>query len=557
MSTRPIGLLALLAGALLIVIVASACAADALRSHDQSPPADQPALLSQADIAALPAQQRAAFDDPRWTAAPEPLDMGTPLPAPTAQQLAMETSNALAHPLKLSPPAALGVPGLSRSASAVVGKGEYEFVAPAGVPPFGCNNDPSNSSNGQAVEDVINAAPDFLDPQTEAIDYVTQRLSRANHFNTTGGMGNDATSSVFQLFSSDRAADPGDPGALAEFGLLSYRADLAPGVGPGGDCSAATAYAVTGLYWQKFNSMLRALPAGAETEMYNLLIAPSGPLSDTGTSTSGTIGRHQPFYFGTVSAAYGGGWLFGLESSTSSCEDFNQFVAEAQTTGFFVQPIYGVLLKRWQQTRLAGMTDPWAGRLGWPVYGPSAYANGSAVLVDRGVYFAWSMWFERGFMWWIDYDQNMYPNTPDEALVYFYSGANMYCNAGDSYFPTGPPVYYNDGGPLGGSFVINAPFNQRESRYDLALTDSGSGPAVRLAMHCYGYGGSPDAQLRYKYIVWSFGDGTYITDPTPFVDDTVDVTHVYQYASDYVVRALITDANDDTVMVYSLPLRVE
>ncbi len=60
-----------------------------------------------------------------------------------------------------------------------------------------------------------------------------------NWFNSSGGAGNDAQSAVYQLFSTDRAANPKDELSTAEFAELSYRADLAPGVGPGGDCSGA------------------------------------------------------------------------------------------------------------------------------------------------------------------------------------------------------------------------------------------------------------------------------------------------------------------------------
>ena len=545
-----------------ILTVITACALHAGSNADALQP-DSPALGTYAEltldnITSLPAAQRALFADPRWLATPALVESGTELPAPTAQQLAKATSTAQAHGEQLNLPAQFNTENLRRQVSAAIAKGEYEAVAPDEIPPFGCNNDASNSSNGHAIEDVIAAAEEPVQP-VAALDYVTTVPSQEDYWPSyVGGSGNDALSAVQQLYSTDPDADPGDPGTPAEFGMFSYRADLAPGIGPGGDCSAAQAYSVTGQYWKRFNSAFNILPAGEVTELYNLLISPSGQLSDPATSVGSTAGRYQPFYFGTVSAAFGGAWIVGLENSSSNCEYFNDALGLGASTGFFVRPIYGVLLKHWQQSALQGMAGPWEGRLGWPVFGPIAYANGTAVLTARGTYYAWGMWFERGFLWWVDYDQRYYPNAADEAQLWIYSGDNVYCNDGDDrYRKAGPPVYYNDAGPLGVNVVVESLLNDTGLAYEVALVDGEGGPEAVLNLHAHGYGGTPDEQLRYKYTLWNLGDGTIINDSTAFVDDTEYVTHSYTEPGTYTIRVMLVDATDASQFGYSMPIVVQ
>ena len=327
------------------------------------------------------------------------------------------------------------------------------------------------------------------------------------------------------------------------FEELSYRADLAPGVGPGGDCSAVTAYLVSGLMWKRFNSTIMALPNLEEKHVYDILIAPSGEESELLTSSGDTDARYQEFYFGSVGPCFGGGWIVGLEASTSGCADYNTKVAGAFEAGdpFYYSPIYGVLLKRWQETELAGMAGPWEGWLGWPVQGPMPYSNGSRILTAKGTYYAWGMWFERGFMWWIDYDQAAYPAVPDEAQVYVFTGSNVFCPGSGEYQELAPTVYY------GGEAVWPAPMGEPRvavvvdsyryagtdpwvpvelnemSQYEIGLPNGGLG-TVNVALHAHAFGGTPNEDCSYDYYVWAFRDGSI------FMGDEAAakyVTHTY------------------------------
>ena len=527
-------------------------------------------LIQEDEIGTLPSWQQEMLSDPGWNQPYIAPRADTPIEGPSYEMLMEATQKAMEKGITISPRAPSGSKSVSWDDQkdyvppTPVMRGEYETLVPNGTPTFGCNSNGSNSNAGHAIEDVIDAGT-MLIPQR--ISYVEEGWSLANHFNETGGTGNDAQSAVYQLFSTDRAANPKDPNSTAEFGELSYRADLAPGIGPGGDCSDAEAFGVTGMFWKRFNSLFTALPAGAETQLFNILIAPSSEVTTDLTSSGETVARYQEFYFGTVSACYGGGQIIGLVSSTSSCDDFNQFVTEAQTTGFFVNPLYGVLLKRWQDSQIADMAGPWESSFGWPVFGPTAYANGSQVLTARGAYYAWGMYFEKGFIWWIDYDQDMFPTTPDEAQAYSYTGANVYCKGkGDAYIKIAPTVYYGGEGDLGVSIVVDSmrespsdpwapvPLNEDNTFYTVGLANDGLGQ-VYLAMSAHGYGGMTKddpsyGSCLYKYYVWAFRDGTIQTAGTEYDPAQKNVVHVYgdllrSLESVYVVRVQITDASFD------------
>jgi len=443
-------------------------------------------------------------------------------------------------------------------------KGEYNLTPRNVDPPYGCNNDGANGNNDHAFEDVIRAGTQNL-PQS--ISYVLEGYTTPNWFNTTGGSSNSAYSAVYQLFSTSRSADPTDfYSSPYYFEELSYRSDLAPGVPPGGDCSGAEAYLVDGLFWKRFNLSTTALPNAMQTKVYNILIAPAGPASGLLTSSGNADGRFQPFYFGNVRGCYGGAWITGIDAADTGCAQFDDGVAEAYADRhpYYYLPVYGLLLKRWQDTRQASMAGPWEGGLGWPVDGPYPYLDGAQQLGPRGTYYAWGMWYERGFMWWVDYDQSVYPAAPDEAQLYGYSGINVYGHDGD-YFRWGPTVFYGDGGELGGTVVLDYfRFDAGDPWTPVRLTDSGTAcsisipngvTTVYLAMHCTAQGGTHNEDWRYKYYAWDFGDGATQPPGAPFDPGQALTVHTYDTSEpDLVVRVQITDADDATAYADSLPL---
>ena len=199
--------------------------------------------------------------------------------------------------------------------------------------------------------------------------------------------------------------------------------------------------------------------------VYDVLIAPSGPRNAGGDSPSKTTGVYQPFYFGNMSGCYGGAWIIGLTASDSKCDTFAEwFDPESENyvvdQSFWYHPVYGVMLQRWLDMSPVA-NQPWTGELGWPVYGPTAYANGTLQLNAKGAYYQWGMWFERGFIWWVDYDQVTSPTVPDEAQVYRFTGDNVYCyGEDDALIEVAPKMFYGAAGPLGVAVTVDAYRNE-------------------------------------------------------------------------------------------------
>ena len=525
-------------------------------------------LVTESEIATLPAWQQELLSDSGWNQPYITPRAKTEMPAPTWEMLESFVQSERDRGLNIQPRLSSGGKGASwmdqgdfDGAESVM-LGEYDGLARAATPAYGCNSDGSNGSDDNAFEEVIREGTKY---QPQAVSFVENGLSAPNWFNTAGGSGNDAQSAVYQLFASTRDVEAFNwenlPAVIFE--ELSYRADLAPGIGPGGDCGDAEAFLVAGLFWKRFNSTTTALPNLQEKYVYDILIAPADEESEALTSSGSTVGRYQEFYAGSLGACYGGGWIVGVESSASGCEDFDTKIVEAYDAGspWYFSPIYGVLLQRWQDTGLTGMAGPWEGWLGWPVQGPMPYSNGAQNLTPKGTYYAWGMWFERGFMWWIDYDQNAYPATPDEAQVYVFTGSNVFCPGSGEYVEVAPTVYY------GGEAVWPAPMGEPRvsvvvdsyralptddwtpaelneyNEYEIGLGNGGLA-TVNVAMHAHAFGGTPNEDCSYDYYVWAFRDGTI------FMGDEAAAKYVtHTYGSDvrnmeavYTVRVQVMDS---------------
>jgi len=540
-------------------------------------------LITEDEIATLPAWQQEKLSDPGWNQPYIEQRPKTEIEPPTAEMLFEDYNRVMAEGLSYGLHGASGSKGVSYMEPGAmlpdesVMQGEFNLSPRDVTPPYGCNEDGDNGSETHAFDDVI-----YFGNKNLAMtrSYVLEAHSSVNWFNATGGSGNDALSAVYQIFSTSREADPHtwmEEDNTAEFEELCYRADLAPGVAPEGDCSAATAYLVTELFWKKFNTVMNALPNLDETEWFNILIAPSSERSAL-LSSAGADARYQEFYFGNISDCFANSMIVGLEAATSGCDTFNESVTGAYDAEepYHYTPIYGVLLERWQQAELAGMAGPWESYLGWPVWGPKAYANGGQMLTPSGAYYAWGLWFERGYMWWIDYDQTAYPNTPDEAQVFVWTGTNVFCpdETGAGYEELAPTVYYGGAGELGVTVVVDsyryaaeddwmpAELEENGTYYEVSLpvvetNPSGTG-TVNVAMHAHAYGGVPNPDCSYDYYVWAFRDG-YIA----MGDEATSqyVTHTYgstirNMEQTYVVRVQVTDADGNLGYGDSLPIHL-
>jgi len=482
-------------------------------------------LIYQEDIPSLPKWQQELLSDPGWNQPYITPRSETPVPAPSFDMLMEETRAAQERPVVTHP--RVGTPESGKGVSwndqagyvypTIIDPGEYSQLY-AGAVPYGCKD--GAQANGHSRDRNIAAVSVPLEA-ANCISYCLQGMSSANHFNSAGGAGNDSRSCVYQLFASDRQADPQRPyddygtELIPDFAEVEYRAD--GGTGSPGACDAGvSAYAVRGYFWWEFNSDFDALPGGNSTPLYNVLISASSDQSATETSSLGTDGRIQHFYLGDVSNCYGSGAIVSLSSADTGCADFDDIVNDAANGLFFTNPVYGVILKRWNDSVLASMpggSDAWDGEFGWPVFGPVAYNGGGAVLTGQGAYYAWGMYFEKGFVWHIDYVNNT--NVPDEAQAYIFTGSNVYCGDSGTYEKI-PTVFYGGSGALGVSVVVEASLNPDRgpgtpapgSFYEVGLGNDGLA-TVQLDMHAHGYGGTPRASdCAYKHYTWAFRDGS-------------------------------------------------
>ena len=550
-------------------------------------------LVTEEQVATLPAWQQELLNDPGWNQPYIEPREGTPIEPPTNEMLEEYFEAELAKSPGLSPRgAATGGKAASWNDQGGftedldVGRGEYATYNGSGTPPFGCNINTTNdyNSKNKGSEDAIFNYSPYTGP-SQRISYVLRGSASNNHFINSAGAGNNVTNAVYQLFSSFEGADPTDPNSTADFAELSYRADMAidPGTGdpgaPGGECPNAEAFQVSDLFWSRFNSDFDALPNNGHTPLYNVFIAPSSDAMGPETSSFDTDALYQSFYLGDQDGPYNGAWIVGLQSSTGACDTWQEMLTSAAGTDFFYRPIYGVLMARWNDSMTIGSAGPWESLLGWPVFGPVPYASGSPTLNARGAFYAWGMWFERGFIWWKDYDQALNPDTPDEADLYVYTGSNVYCKDG-MYEPVRPTTYYGANGDLGVVVTvdamryqatdpwapvpvifdgINGPHQTGSYIYTVPLPSGDGLGTVTLAMHATGYGGTPNADGIYKHYIWAFRDGTLSPAGPDYSDSNRFVQHVYGDTLDdmqsiYVVRVQITDSTDTMAYGDSYPV---
>lgn len=491
----------------------------------------QQTVIRQDQIAQLPKWQRELLEDPGWEMPEIVPPSPTKLTPPSREMIAeLFASQELLDRI----PAPQDFPRLTSSwnknASQAGGIeiGEYPFGPPDIVPDYGCNSDPDNSSPaGNAIEDIIGQYQSEIPPVT----YVNNGSARANHF-AAGGSGTDMLSSVYQLFSDDLVEID------ANWFEISYNAGLlGTGIGPGGDCSPVSAaggpFRVEGEIWRRFNADLSATPYRNPTKLFNVLIAPSGEVSAPLGTEGNSVATYQPFYFGSVSKCYGDAWIVSIESTNSGCETFANFFSDPETAptaqAFFTNPVYGLLLKRWQDMQLVGQAGPWESEIGMPVFGPFAYSNGAQLLNGKGEHYAWGEFYERGFIWWVDYDNDGvdagYPNATDEAVAYRFSGENIYCSEAGEWLVLQTMYYGNNGElstnviPLGWRIAGNiewTPMDFQGTRYEIVLPTNQQ-LDVEVQLFAQGFGGVPNSDFQYKHYTWVFGNG-FVQPPGPDYD---------------------------------------
>lgn len=543
-------------------------------------------VTSESDIAKLPVELQELLTDEGWNQPYIPGYEGVSgLPAPSHEELMALTRAKLENPELVVPrgwePTEPGNKGTSYvgqgsayynnvsppyggannvpndNGTTTILKGEFAQFNQTAVPSYGCNADGSNQGNNplRAIEDTIVGYNTAGMPNI-AISHVLEGITTSNYFNTGGGNGGNARCAIYQLFATVRnsVAENFASNPTVQFAEVSFRSDLTqygkgPGQGidingnPGGNLcylgATTIAHGVKGHFWTAFNKFNDALPNKAATRNYNILIAPAneaqgvGSASSDFTSSGNSQVEWQQFYFGSVNACYGGAWIVGLSSTTNTCQTFADIFT--QSPGFFHNPIYGVVLLKWQQMApVTNPTRPWKGTLGAPVFGPVAYKNGAATVEATRRWYAWGWYFERGFMWYVDNDQTAFPNAPDEAQLYLYSGSNTYCTGG-TYTQVTPSTLYL--GPNANVFGVNvtvegysgdgttfqAPtLNATLGRYQIPMTLTGGQELVHINVRANAYGGNPGPNCSYNSYIFSWRDGQ-----VTFNGTNPSATHVY------------------------------
>ena len=454
-------------------------------------------------------------------------------------------------------------------------------VAPGATPPYGCNYLANPTPNDNAIEDLINAKSA---PLPQRISYALEGWAQPNYFVSSGGSGDVNARAVYQLFSKFSDADPENPAEDDEFAELSYRSSLIGtgnevswnGIGPGGDCSAAEAFTVSGHMWNRFNSVYDQLPNGEVARVYDVLVAPASLISGQEVSSNGTTGRWQGFYFGTAeNRCYGTGMITTLESTTVTDGKLEVWLDPADLDyDIYVEqltrPIFGVVLKRWQDMTSVTPDAPWTNEFGWPVQGPVIFNGGAPQASVKGRFYAFGMWFEKGFIWWLDFDNEAALTPTDEAITYRYVGGASVFDADGTYEQFGSNVQYGGaGGTLGATVVIDSyrwgagddwsPVGKEGNTYLASINETVS-PVCQISMYTVPFGGVPgedsNGDCAYKQCVWAFRNGVI---RLPFGDYDLDQFYaqpVYSEQSIYVVRSMVVDATDDYAFADSFPINI-
>ncbi|MCB1216790.1 hypothetical protein KDL44_05320 [bacterium] len=551
--------------------------------------------IPESEIARLSERQRALLADPGWNTAP-----ATAI-GPAADQLPAPSHDLLMEVLQQQFRQQLGSTEVLRHSSALdpVPLGAYRpgDVNALGIPDFGCNAD-AEMLDIYHIEDVISGYPlidELNDSGQQTISYVDEYLPAVNHF--TAGVSESMRAAVIRQFlaTADEAAPEDSHISSVAYPVLpDYAVSPGGGTGPGGplDCGI-TAYSVRDAYWLTWNERGSYVPDGNSLFLYDILPA---PLQETGelllNPLSGSAARRQPFLFGSWQRNFSGAWIIGIESADSGCIQFDDlanlpwYEREGSDGTSFPNilhvPLYGVTDLRWRQSAMPGGED-WNSQLGWPVTRPFAYDNGAPQFSADGTYHVFGQFFELGFIWWLDYDQQANPSASDRAIVYSYSGINAYCPG--EYVRSYPDLHYNNeaSAPLAADLLVDqylagngewrligADTDGRLLR--LPWTDEAAGqrsatlralvnPSGGVTVNGEDIGQPGWGSGLYRSCTWLWQDGTITPAGTDYDPAQFEMQHTYLAQGSDIeqirrIRAQVVDADGNIVYVDSLPLLI-
>jgi hypothetical protein len=153
--------------------------------------------------------------------------------------------------------------------------------------------------------------------------------------------------------------------------------------------------------------------------------------------------------------------------------------------------------------------------------------NGRLLTGPKGQYYQYAQYFEKGFMWWLDY---LSPDTPDEVYIYMYDEDST-LETGGEYTQDPAVVRYGTGGPLGCVVFANP-----------LVADVGD----PVYLKAFPYGGPTDNANGFDddWFLWNFRDGNITGTSIQFP------IHEYYTEAVYTPRVMFTldydgDGNPD------------
>ena len=483
---------------------------------------DRTASVPESEIAKLDPVVQQLYGDPGWHGPPTPQAPTTPVPPPPAFNI----EDIIAQVGSLEPVERVSEPVVTEKGTSFTypppppdyfpSKGEYrstDYNPPTiPTPPWGWDV----ATDTDYLEDRINLVSELSELE---VSFVQRGESRANQFNRGYASGGDSLAAVFQAWVLG-----------TDHGEWSYPAHQ----------TSQTVMAAA--YWlQGFPYLLEQRPATVKRfnqldamAWYDVLIAPmanaGAPIMSTGTGTENeTYAKYQPFTFDATKLVYGDeAWI--VELTASENDDIQDLIDEQAAVGpVATYPIFGAIFQRWaDDVWNVGVDDPWMGRLGWPLVRWMFIDRGGRLLTGpKGQYYQYGQYFEKGFMWWLDY---LSPTTPDEMYIYMYDEDST-LESGGEYTQDPAVVRYGMGGPLGCVVFANP------------LIANVGDPVYLKA---FPYGGPLDNANGFDddWFLWNFRDGNITPSSIQFP------IHEYYVEAVYTPRVMFTidydgDGNPD------------
>jgi hypothetical protein len=392
-------------------------------------------------------------------------------------------------------------------------------------PPFGLDE------NEDGVEDLF-ANVDQLNILTYA-SFVKHGLTTPNQFNRGSTVGGTALSAVYQSIRTELGNNP--------TGELAYR--------EAENAFLTTAYRIPGLYYKLENLAVnvKRFSDPVAVRWYAIMIGPASEIRTNGGAHFQSIpdGPNQTKadyqgwsydpslnpYVATGGLGWGdstsvvGSIMMSLQSSNNTNIQTLITKQATQNLPWATFGTFGLLMQRWIDDRFSPMTQPWEGRLGWPLGDPFIDRAGRVLVGPIGQYYRYGQYFEKGYMWWNDY---LDPNIPNELYVYIYNKDST-LDSGGTYTQDPMVVRYGTGGPLGLAITVNP-------------KEVNVGDPVYL--HGFPYGGPTGNVNGFTddIFVWNYRNGTY------FVGDGTELTRTTSYLTEakFTTRVLLVlDTNGD------------